>query len=273
MPSDASWLSSWLPTEAYFLSLREYILRYYLPLLSLPMEPSALTPLHYSRAEDYRMINRLSDTDFLFEMEGVLRLADPVFGVWLKVEPGRRDPLATLGQPEALRRLLSWFVEQHATDRTEMGYLFDRSVEDVVRQFQGQVVPGRFFGAVGDVALPYVRDIAPVRLDDPEGQYGDGPDSYELDLVISGDHPEDIWAAECKNRAGAMTRSMLDRYVRSAQVLERARQLTFARLWVVAPNGFRADAAAYAGEQGILRSGRRQLDGLERALRSAASPR
>jgi hypothetical protein len=78
---------------------------------------------------------------------------------------------------------------------------------------------------------------------------------------------------ECKHRAGATTRAMLDRFVRGARAIERARQLTVMRLWVVAPSGFRADAVAYADEQGILRSGRRQLDGLERALRSAALPR
>lgn len=227
---------------------------------------------HYSRAEIYRTINWLIDTDFLIETDGMLHLADPIFAVWLNVEPDRRDPLSALGQPEALRRLLAWFVEQHAADRTELGYLFERSVENLVRQFRGQTVLGRFFGVAGDVTLPLVRDVAPERLDDPEARYGDAPDSYELDLVTTADDGGDVWAVECKHRAGAMTRSMLERFVQSARAIERARQITFRGLWAVAPNGFRSDAVEFAEPHRIYRSGRRQLEGLERAIRNLHAP-
>jgi len=75
---------------------------------------------HYSRTDVYNSINELIDEDFLLESEGVLRLADPVFAIWLNVEQDRRDPLTSIGNPDALRRLLSWYESQHAEDRAQL---------------------------------------------------------------------------------------------------------------------------------------------------------
>lgn len=58
-------------------------------------------------------------------------------------------------------------------------------------------------------------------------------------MLIPGDGPEDCWAIEAKHRRGAITRPMVERVLRSAQVVARARGLTFARLWIVAPCGIR----------------------------------
>ena len=74
---------------------------------------------HSALTEVYHSINELIDEDFLMESEGVLRFADPVFASWLNVEPDRRDPLTSLGNPQALQRLLSWYEAQHAEDRAD----------------------------------------------------------------------------------------------------------------------------------------------------------
>jgi hypothetical protein len=222
---------------------------------------------HYSQTEVYNSINHLLDRDFLLEAEGTLRLADPVFAVWLNVEPDRRDPLAAIGNPEALRRLLSWYEAQHAGDRTEMGYLFEQQVENTVRQFHGQTVAGRLFGVDGEVTLPVTRSVERIRLDDPKGEYGEGPDSYEIDLVLVGEAQDELWAIECKHRRGALTRAMVERFIRSVRAVERGRHIRFARLWIVAPRGIRPDASALGTQYGVLRSGRRQLETLGRELR------
>jgi hypothetical protein len=223
---------------------------------------------HYSQNDAYTAINQLIDSDFILEAEGELRLSDPVFAVWLNVEPDRRDPLAALGNPDALRRLLAWYEAQHAEDRTAMGYLFEQQVENTVRRFRGQTVPGTLFGLDGELTLPIPNSVERLRLDDAKGEYGEGPDSYELDLVLTGSSPVgEIWAIECKHRRGALTRPMIERFLRSARAVERARGIAFTRLWVVAPRGIRPDANTLAGQHGLLRSGRRQLEALGRLLR------
>ena len=222
---------------------------------------------HYSQTEVYNSINQLIDQDFLVETESVLRLADPVFGVWLNIEPDRRDPLTAIGNPDALRRILQWYEAQHAEDRTEMGRLFEQHVENTVRQFRGQAMPGKLFGIDGEVTLPITRSVERLRLDDQKGEYGEGPDSYEIDLVLMAEAQEELWAIECKHRRGALTRAMVERFIRSVQAVERARGIHFARLWIVAPRGIRPDASTLATQRGVLRSGRRQLESLGRALR------
>lgn len=226
---------------------------------------------HYSQTEVYNSINQLIDQDFLIETEAVLRLADPVFAVWLNVEPDRRDPLTAIGNPDALRRILGWYEAQHAEDRTEMGCLFEQQVENTVRQFRGQTMPGRLFGVDGEVILPVTRSVERIRVDDPKGEYGEGPDSYEIDLVLVGEAQEELWAIECKHRRGALTQAMVERFLRSVRAVERARGIHFAHLWIVAPRGIRPDASALATQRGVLRSGRRQLEALGRALREPLS--
>jgi hypothetical protein len=220
---------------------------------------------HHSRTEVYHSINELLDEDFLIEGDGALRLTDPVFATWLNVEPDRRDPLTSLGIPQALQRILSWYEAQHAGDRAEMGHLFEQQVENLARQFRGQVVPGRLFGVDEDVVLPTTRSVGRVRVDDPSGQFGAGPDSYELDLLVTGEEGE-LWAIECKHRRGALTRPMVERFLASARAIEKARGIHFARLWIVATRGIRPDANELATAEGILRSGRRQLEALARSL-------
>lgn len=222
---------------------------------------------HYSQNDTYSAINQLIDTDFILETDGVLRLSDPVFAVWLNVEPDRRDPLAAMGNPDALRRLLAWYEAQHAADRAAMGYLFEQQVENTARRFHGQAVPGKLFGLDGEVTLPITRSVERLRLDDAKGEHGEGPDSYELDLVLIGSSPDDMWAIECKHRRGALTRPMIERFLRSTHAVERANGIRFARLWIVAPRGIRPDANALADQHGILRSGRRQLEALGRLVR------
>ena len=221
---------------------------------------------HYSQNDTYSAINHLIDADFILEAEGVLRLSDPVFAVWLNVEPDRRDPLAAIGNPDALRRLLAWYEAQHAEDRTAMGHLFEQQVENLVRRFRGQTVPGRLFGLDGDLTLPITNSVERLRLDDAKGEYGEGPDSYELDLVLIGSSSRERWAIECKHRRGAITRPMIERFLRSAHAVEQSQGTPFTHLWIVAPRGIRPDANGLADQHSMLRSGRRQLEALGRLV-------
>lgn len=221
---------------------------------------------HHAPAQVFRAINRLIDTDFVREEDGQLALLDPVFALWLRLEPARRDPAGALADSRSRERTLAWYEAQHAHDREEVGRLFEHRVENLARQFRGQTVDGRLFGVDGPLHLPATREAGTLRVDDPTGQYGDRPDTYEVDVVTIGARPEDCWAIEAKHRRGAITRLMVERFVRAAAVVSQVHARRFAQLWIVAPRGIRADAAELAREHGILTSGLRQLERLERQV-------
>jgi hypothetical protein len=151
-----------------------------------------------------------------------------------------------------------------------MGRLFEQKVENLVRRFRGQTVPGKLFGLDGELTLPITdtNSIERLRLDDAKGEYGEGPDSYELDLVLVGASSGERWAIECKHRRGALTRPMIERFLRSAHAAERAQGIPFSRLWIVAPRGIRPDANALADQHGIALGGARGLG----VLRELAQP-
>lgn len=214
--------------------------------------------------EAYRAINRLIDTDFLKEEGGVLTLLDPIFTFWLAAEPARQDPQGVLSNQTAAQKLVSWFEQRHAEDRTAMGTLFEKRVENLVRQFGGQEVDGGHFGISERVVVPRARRIQRIRVDDPQGLYGNDSDSYEIEIVTTGDHPEDCWAVECKHRKGAVTVNMVNRFVQTARAVEKAKGIVFHRLWIVSNRGIRGDAASLARAEGILMSGSRQIEQLER---------
>ncbi len=214
----------------------------------------------------YRAVNRLIATDVLREESGQLELVDGVFGAWLSLEPARRDPAILRNGLDARRKLLQWAEGRHAEDRHEMGSLFERRVENIARQFRGQQVPARDFGLDGQLTLPNVRDAGRIRVEDPRAHYGQRPDTYELDIATVGEQPQDAWAIEAKHRVGAITRVMVERFRATVAAVERDRNLTFARCWIVAPRGIRADAQLLARELGYLTSGQRGLERLERRL-------
>lgn len=227
----------------------------------------------HERSRIYTAINHLIDTDYLQENAGLLSFLDPVFAFWLAVEPERRNPASSLGNPQALKRRLAWYEAQHAEDRQEMGTLFEKRVENLVRQFRGQAVEGRFFGVSGMIKLPIVQEASSVRVDDPEGRYRERPDSYELDVVTRGETADDCWAIEAKHRQGAITERMVQRFVDSTRVAATARGMPFAQRWIVAPRGVRPDAGALARAEGLFTSGMRDLLALERVVAGVVSER
>jgi hypothetical protein len=110
----------------------------------------------HSQTQISRAINRLIDTDFLQEEGGLLSLLDPVFALWLRIEPARRDPVTGLADQRGFQKLLAQLEAQHAQDRQDMGTLFERRIENLVRQFRGQTVEGKLLGIEGEVILPHV---------------------------------------------------------------------------------------------------------------------
>lgn len=218
----------------------------------------------HSQAEIYRSVNQLIDTDFLAEQSGVLTLLDPLFGLWLAAGPARQDPQKLLSDHRAVQMLISWLEQRHADDRTAMGPLFEKRVENLVRQFAGQELEGKLLGVTGRFLLPTVRHVRQLKKDDPQRLYGGRPDTYELDVTTEGDTPADCWAIEVKHRRGAVTKAQVERFLVNARALEKAYNIKFAHLWIVANRGVRSDAIPLIRAGGILTSGLRQIERLER---------
>jgi AAA+ ATPase superfamily predicted ATPase len=227
---------------------------------------------HYSQKEIYRGVNRLIDTDFLAEQNGVLTLLDPIFALWLAAEPARQDPQTLLTNQAAVQKLISWYEQRHSEDRATMGMLFEKRVENLVRQFAGQEVDGKLFGTIGTLSLPTVRQLRRGKVDDPKGLYGKQPDSYELEVVTTGDAPADCWGIEAKHRRGAVTKAMVERFLENARAIEKAEGLTFSHLWIVTNRGIRADAIPLIQTEAILTSGSRQIEKLERLAAARWKP-
>jgi hypothetical protein len=82
----------------------------------------------------------------------------------------------------------------------------------------------------------------------------------------SGDDPDDSWAVEVKHQRGAITTAMVDRFLRSAGVIEQVHSVKFARRWIVATRGIRKDALIRIRTADALASGLRQLERIERAV-------
>ncbi|MHB1161569.1 MAG: ATP-binding protein, partial [Chloroflexota bacterium] len=224
---------------------------------------------HHSKSEIHRAVNRLIENDFVSEQEGTLTLLDRIFGLWLSSEPARQNPEALLANQSARQKLLSWYEQRHAEDRQEMGDLFEKRVENLVRQFKGQRVEGRLFASDVDVELPNPRQIiVNMKVYDPKGLYGDGADTYEMDLVILVDDQQESWAVEDKHRKTAITIPMIERFLTTVRVLEKAKGLTFSHFWMVATKGIRSEAQARAKAEGIMVTGVRQLGKLEKLAAS-----
>ncbi len=224
---------------------------------------------HHSKAEIYRAVNRLIENDFVAEQDGTLTLLDRIFGLWLSSEPARQNPEALLASQSAMQKLLSWYEQRHTEDRQAMGDLFEKRVQNLVRQFKGQKVEGKLFASEVDVQLPNPREItANLSVNDPKGLYSDGPDTYELDLLIQGDDPREVWAVEDKHRKTAITIPMIERFQKTVRAVEKAKGLTFSHLWMVATKGIRSESQDRAKAEGIMVTGIRQLGKLEKLAAS-----
>jgi hypothetical protein len=78
------------------------------------------------------------------------------------------------------------------------------------------------------------KPVVPRILAHAIGCKGNGADVLPrfnlVDIVTLGAGPEDCWAIETKHRRGAITGPMVERFLRGAQIVAEAHQLSFARL-------------------------------------------
>jgi hypothetical protein len=214
-------------------------------------------------AQVYRVVAGLIDIDILADRKGRLWFVDPVLPLWIALERERRDPVAVLSNPRARAKVVDSHAERLRAMQEAMGETFAKRVHNALRQFRGQDIPGRLFGAAARIVLPEIAEVRDVELPDPDGRLSGKPGSVEIDAVATGSA---TWAVECKYRAGGVTAAQVERFVRACRFYEEQTGRTIYTRWYVSQTGFRSEAREKCLAEGILTSTTGDLKQLERLL-------
>ena len=122
----------------------------------------------------------------------------------------------------------------------------------MLHRFDGQEVDGDLLGlfSEGQIRLPVFRQVAPYRS-------GDG--QVEVDALAEG---EEQWVVEVKWRGRQAGVKELQKLLRAAETLS-------ARPWFISRAGFTPKAEAFARREGIMISGRVEIERLAEIVRRA----
>ena len=212
------------------------------------------------------VVRALVSIDILrYADDGTVWFMDPLLPIWLAMESERQESRRIVPQPRSRPRVVEVMAERIRALQEAAGPLFERRVHNVIRQFRGQTVSAKFFGAEsGQVTPPTIENIENMDIPDPEGLIGGQLNSRtEVDGVTSG---SELWLVEAKHLDHAVTTAMVDRLISKRRLVERSLGRTVDRLWIVSNAGFRTDAREQCERLGIYMSGSQQLSRLERVL-------
>ena len=215
------------------------------------------------RAQVNRVIDELVRIDVLASRDGRLWFVDPVLPIWTALERERRDPAAVLHNPQARAKVIHSYEERLQGLQEAMGKMFEKRVHNILRQFRGQVVSGKLFGAADRRTLPVIGEVHNVELPDPEGKSSGEPGSVEIDAIAPG---SETWAVECKHRAGGATVAQVAKFLRACEFYEEKTSQRIDRRWYISQTGFRSEAREKCLTEGIYFSTIRDLQRLERAV-------
>jgi len=204
-------------------------------------------------------LRSLSEVDLVEERDRAYQFRDPVLRFWVAYT-SKGIEMDAFPRREDLAGLVSDLEERFQRAAGELGRAKEAEVRELMRRFQGQVVPAALFGMTGDqvgnLTLPFVCSVDSYLS--PDGQ-------IELDalaeLALAADRPAGgRWAVSIKWRSKRAGRKELEQLVRHAAKLE-------ARGWMVARDGFTPDAIHYASQSGLMISSGDDLIQLARLLK------
>ena len=208
------------------------------------------------------------------EVDGGVWFVDPLFPVWIALERDRQGipaALTAVADPTARTKVLQLHQERLQALLDAAGPLFEKRVHNVLRQFRGQSVSARLFGANPQAAggattsrLPVVDDVRSVNLPDPSGSFSGRAGSVEIDAVTEG---SETWLVECKHVRSGATIAEIERFLRKRAFFEQATGRRADHLWLVSAAGLRTGARDHCDAAGIYYSAERELGQLERILR------
>lgn len=204
-------------------------------------------------------LRSLSEVDLVEERDRAYQFRDPVLRFWVAYT-SKGIEMDAFPRREDLAGLVSDLEERFQRAAGELGRAKESEVRELMRRFQGQVVPAALFGMTGDLVgnltLPVVRSV---------DSYLSSDGQIELDalaeLAPAADRPiGERWAVSIKWRSKRAGRKELEQLVRHAAKLQ-------ARGWMIARDGFTPDAIDYASQSGLMISSGDDLIQLARSLK------
>jgi AAA+ ATPase superfamily predicted ATPase len=195
-------------------------------------------------ASDY--LRWLCEVDLVVEKENAYYFRDKVLRFWVgNVVKGIEISLTS--EPMDLKDLIRRLDHQFQRVSEELGDAKESSVRELMRHFNGQVVPKELFHAQSAVTLPVFKDVRDEIS--PDGR-------IELDAVGAG---KERWVVEVKWRNKRAGIKELEKLYQNAQ--ERN-----ARAWFVSRSGFSSEAIQYALENGIFITEKEALETLSKQV-------
>jgi hypothetical protein len=195
-------------------------------------------------ASDY--LRWLCEVDLVIEKDKAYYFRDQVLRFWIgNVIKGVEISLSA--EPVDLKRLILRLDQQFQRVSEELGDAKESWVRELMRQFDGQVIPAEVFHHQDTVKLPIFQEVKDEISAD--GQ-------IELDAIGEG---LERWVVEVKwrnKRAGIKELEKLN-----IHALERK-----ARAWFVSRSGFSTDAIQYARENEILITDKNGLETLRKLI-------
>ena len=189
-------------------------------------------------ASDY--LRWLCEVDLVVEKNKAYYFRDQVLRFWVgNVIKGIE--ISMTAEPMDLKGLIQRLDHQFQRAAEELGDAKESSVRELMRHFNGQVVPKEIFHTQRVVTLPVFQDVKDEIS--PDGQ-------IELDATGEG---QERWVVEVKWRNKRAWTKELEKLNQNSQ--ERK-----AQAWFVSRSGFSSDAIQYAVENGIFITDK---DGLE----------
>jgi hypothetical protein len=182
---------------------------------------------------------------------------DPVLQLWVAYYYAGLE-LTGMPRQKVLDQLVVELMEKYQRATTELGMAKESQVCELLYRFAGQEVDGDLLGLPDRVQLPAFRRVAPYRSDDGQIEV----DALAEAHIEPGRSGEECWAVEIKwrgRRAG----------VRELQRLRAAAASLGARPWFISRAGFTPDAQTLARQEGMMISGRAEIERLARIVRRA----
>jgi AAA+ ATPase superfamily predicted ATPase len=198
-------------------------------------------------ASDY--LRWLREVDLVTDRQHAYYFRDPVLRFWV-VNTIRGVEVSLTAEPLDLVSLMARLDAQLQRVSEELGTAQESRIRELMRQFNGQVVPGSIFGVADFITLPKFDQVNDYMS--PDGQ-------VQLDAV--GQALDGVkWIVEVKWRTKRVGKKEMQRLLAHAQVES-------TQGWFISRAGFTEDATEFARQEGLFCSDGQAVHQLHLALK------
>lgn len=196
----------------------------------------------------HQVINWLQEVDLLEQRDDKTYVfRDPVLQVWVAYYYSGIE-LTGLPSQKVLSHLVAELMEKYERVANELGLAKESQVRELLQQFAGQEINGKYFGRTESFQLPIFDRVSPYLS--PDGQ-------VEVDALAEGHNVR--WVVEIKWRNKQTGLKEMQKLHQKAQQLD-------GQPWYISQAGFTNEAITYAQNHQILYSSRSQIEALSKAI-------